>query len=77
MLDEAVAVLKPVALSLDAFNTQYLQSHASGLAILACAKVLRMLDAPRDEVESLLFTALGEGTALRVEVRCCALGGRC
>ncbi|KAG9311775.1 NMDA receptor-regulated protein 1-domain-containing protein [Chiua virens] len=68
VLDEAVAVMKPAEVSLDAFNSQYLQRHSfSGPGILASAKASRALDGPREEVENLVFTALGEGVRLRVE----------
>ena len=70
VLDASVAALKPAEVSLDAFNSQYLQRHSSsGAAILASAKVSRVLDAPREEVENLLFTALTEGVQLGLEVR--------
>ncbi|KAH0834787.1 NMDA receptor-regulated protein 1-domain-containing protein [Lanmaoa asiatica] len=68
VLDESMAVLKPAQVSLDAFNSQYLQHHSSSaLAILASARVSDMLDAPREEVENLLFTTLTDGVQLRLE----------
>lgn len=70
VLDESVAVLKPAEVSLDAFNSQYLQHHSSSaLAVLASAKVSYILDAPMEEVESLLFTILMDGVQLRLQVR--------
>jgi hypothetical protein len=69
-LDASVAALKPAEVSLDVFNSQYLQHHSSSApAIFASAKVSRILDAPREEVENLLFTTLTEGVQLRLEVR--------
>ena len=69
VLDASVAALKPAEVSLDAFNSQYLQRHSSSApAILASAKVSRDLDAPRDEVENLLFTTLADGVQLGLEV---------
>jgi hypothetical protein len=78
VLDASVAALKPAEVSLDAFNSQYLQRHASSAAaILASAKVSHVLDAPRDEVENLLFTTLADGVQLGLEVRslltCCPI----
>jgi len=68
VLDASVAALKPAEVSLDAFNSQYLQRHASSAAaILASAKVSHVLDAPRDEVENLLFTTLADGVQLGLE----------
>lgn len=70
VLDESVAALKPAEVSLDAFNSQYLQHHSSSAsAVLASAKVSHILDAPREEVESVLFTTLADGVQLCLEVR--------
>lgn len=72
VLDESVAALKPAEVTLDTFNSQYLQRDASSAAaILGSAKVLRILDAPTEEVESLLFTTLKDDVRLRLEVRRC------
>lgn len=70
VLDASVAALKPAEVSLDVFNSQYLQRHSSSApAILASAKAVHLLDAPREEVENLLFTTLTDGVQLRLEVR--------
>ncbi|KAF8550148.1 N-terminal acetyltransferase A, auxiliary subunit [Imleria badia] len=67
-LDASVAALKPAEVSLDVFNSQYLQHHSSSApAIFASAKASHILDAPREEVENLLFTMLTEGVQLRLE----------
>ncbi|KAG6379644.1 NMDA receptor-regulated protein 1-domain-containing protein [Boletus reticuloceps] len=68
VLDASVAGLKPVEVSLEVFNSQYLQRHSlSASGILASAKVSQMLDTPREEVENLLFTTLTDGVQLRLE----------
>lgn len=70
VLDASLAEFKPVEISLDAFNSQYLQRCSlSGRAILGAAKASRLLDTPREEVEQLLFTTLAEGVELGLEVR--------
>lgn len=70
VLDASVAELKPAEVSLDVFNSQYLQRHSSSAsAILASAKASRVLDAPREEVENVLFTTLVDGVQVRLEVR--------
>ncbi|KAF9226310.1 N-terminal acetyltransferase A, auxiliary subunit [Gyrodon lividus] len=68
ILEESSAVMKPVEVTLEAFNSQYLQLHSLlPLAVLASAKVSQSLDASRDEVENLLFTVLADGVKLRIE----------
>ncbi|KAJ7857249.1 NMDA receptor-regulated protein 1-domain-containing protein [Mycena olivaceomarginata] len=63
ILTESLAKLLPDEVSLETFNSQYLQRHsASAPAILAVAKVLVKLQTPREQVEETLFTAL-DGTA--------------
>ncbi|KAG8216414.1 N-terminal acetyltransferase A, auxiliary subunit, partial [Butyriboletus roseoflavus] len=64
-LDESVAAMKSAKVSLDTFNSQYLQRNASCAgAILGSAKVLGILDAPTEEIESLLFTTLNDNVRL-------------
>lgn len=72
VLGDTVAGMKPGEVSLDVFNSQYLQTNSSSApAILGSAKVSQILDAPREEVENVLFTALADGVLLRLEVRRC------
>lgn len=64
-----ITKLLPDEVSLEAFNSQYLQQHSSRAdAVLASARVSRMLDAPREEVEASLFNALNAGVELKLEV---------
>ncbi|KAJ6486930.1 NMDA receptor-regulated protein 1-domain-containing protein [Mycena sanguinolenta] len=59
ILTEAVAKLLPDEVSLETFNSQYLQRHStSAAAILAVTKVMVKLQTPREQVEETLFTAL-------------------
>lgn len=61
--------LLPDEVSMEAFNSQYLQRHSSRAdAVLAAAKVSRTLGAPREEVEASLFNALNADVELRLEV---------
>ncbi len=69
-MSPSLSKLVPDELSLERFNSQYLQNHSSrGDAILATAQALRILDAPREEVESAVFSALNADVELRLEVR--------
>lgn len=69
VLQDTLATLKPQEVTLEAFNSQYLQLYlASPSAILACAKVSRILGASAAEAESLLFTAITDAVELVVEV---------
>ncbi|CDO77958.1 hypothetical protein BN946_scf184971.g8 [Trametes cinnabarina] len=57
--------LIPEEVSLELFNSQYLQKHSSrGDAILGAARVSRDLGAPREEVEAAVFNALNAGVEL-------------
>lgn len=61
--------LIPDEVSLELFNSQYLQTHSSrGDAILAAAQASRILDAPREDVEGAVFSALNADVELRLEV---------
>ncbi|KAG1885401.1 NMDA receptor-regulated protein 1-domain-containing protein [Suillus subluteus] len=65
VLAESIASLLPAEVSLELFNSQYLQKHSSSpMAIVAHAKVAQILKAPQDEVGSILFTALKEPVQL-------------
>ncbi|KAG2124195.1 NMDA receptor-regulated protein 1-domain-containing protein [Suillus clintonianus] len=65
VLAESIASLLPEEVSLELFNSQYLQKHSSSsMAIVAHAKVARILKAPQDEVDSILFTVLREPVQL-------------
>ncbi len=65
----AILKLLPDEVSLEVFNSQYLQLHSSRAdAILAAAKVSRALDAPREEVEASLFNAVSANVELKLEV---------
>lgn len=70
ILAESIASLLPAEVSLELFNSQYLQKHSSSpMAIVAHAKVAQILKAPQDEVDSILFTVLKEPVQLDHEVR--------
>ncbi|KAH7882428.1 NMDA receptor-regulated protein 1-domain-containing protein [Phlebopus sp. FC_14] len=75
ILEETLAELKPPEVSLEVFNSQYLQLHsASAKAILACAKVLRDLEHSQEDVENLLFTGLTPSAdKLQIEDACAIL----
>jgi len=62
---ESIASLLPEEVSLELFNSQYLQKHSSSpMAVLAHAKVAQILGAPREEVEEILFTVLRQPVEL-------------
>lgn len=68
VLAESIASLLPTEVSLELFNSQYLQKHSSlPMAIVAHAKVARILKAPQDEIDSILFTVLKEPVQLHHE----------
>jgi len=59
VLTESLSSILPDEISLETFNSQYLQKHSSSAAaVLAAAQVSRKLDAAREEVEAILFTTL-------------------
>jgi len=59
LFDETLAQLLPEQLSLETYNSQYLQRHSTSVqAILAVAKVLYTLQSPLEEIETTVFTAL-------------------
>ena len=69
ILVETLRTLLPGDITLETFNSQYLQRHSSfPPAVLAAAKVSRTLGVPREELEALLFTTLSVGTLLDIKV---------
>jgi hypothetical protein len=67
---EALSNLIPAEVSLETFNSQYLQRHSTdGKAVLAAARVLRRLEAPLAEVESVLFGLFAQDVQLEIHVR--------
>lgn len=68
-MTEFISAILPDETSLETFNSQYLQRHtSSAAAVLAAAKVLRKLDASREEVEVVLFTAIQTDVQLDIRV---------
>ncbi|KAF7289948.1 hypothetical protein MIND_01370000 [Mycena indigotica] len=58
LLSEIASRLLPDQVSIEVFNSQYLQSHSEdSAAVLAVANVLVALKSPLDQVEETLFTA--------------------
>ena len=69
ILNEWLTTLFPEELSIDTFNSQYLQRHStSAPAVLAVANVSWMLDASREELETILFATLDENVQLDIKV---------
>jgi N-alpha-acetyltransferase 15/16, NatA auxiliary subunit len=69
VLTELLSSILPDEISLETFNSQYLQRHSSSAAaVLAAAKVSRKLDATREEVEDILFTTLKGDIQLDIKV---------
>lgn len=64
---ETIPKIIPDDVSLETFNSQYLQRHSTcPRAILAAAKVLLNLGAPREEVEETIFTSLRDEVTLDI-----------
>ncbi|KAF8180397.1 NMDA receptor-regulated protein 1-domain-containing protein [Pholiota molesta] len=71
---EALSNLIPAEVSLETFNSQYLQRHSTdGKAVLAAARVLRRLEAPLAEVESVLFGLFAQDVQLEIHTCIAAL----
>lgn len=69
LFNEELTQLIPGTLSLETYNSQYLQRHSTAVpAILAAAKVLRTLQSPLGDIEATVFTALGSEAKLDVKV---------
>lgn len=69
-LATAFEALLPQDVSLDRFNSEYLQKHAdSPPSVLAAAQALRLLGNPAQEVEDLLFGQLRPDSKLDFKVR--------
>ncbi|KAF9482671.1 N-terminal acetyltransferase A, auxiliary subunit [Pholiota conissans] len=63
----ALSKLIPAEVSLETFNSQYLQRHsANGKAILAAARVLRRLEAHLGEVENAVFGIFAQDVQLDI-----------
>ena len=69
VVKEALTKLLPDEVSLEHFNSQYLQKHSTnGRAILASAKVSRLLSSPADQVEASVFANFNPETSLDLKV---------
>jgi len=69
LFNKALAQLLPGDLSLETYNSQYLQRHSTSVqAILAAARVMYELHTPLGEIEATVFTALGAEAILTVKV---------
>ncbi|KAF8223436.1 N-terminal acetyltransferase A, auxiliary subunit [Tricholoma matsutake] len=68
LFNEELTQLIPGTLSLETYNSQYLQRHSTAVpAILAAAKVLHTLQSPLGDIEATVFTALGSEAKLDVK----------
>jgi N-alpha-acetyltransferase 15/16, NatA auxiliary subunit len=69
LFNDAWCQLLPEELSLETYNSQYLQRHSTSVpSILAAAKVLHKLQSPMGEIEATIFTALGAEVKLEIKV---------
>ncbi|TFK41639.1 NMDA receptor-regulated protein 1-domain-containing protein [Crucibulum laeve] len=67
VFSDSLLKILPSEVSLETFNSQYLQRHSmSASAIIAAAQGAHKLSAPRQEVENIVFTALNDGVDLKV-----------
>ena len=63
-------LLPPDEISLERFNSEYLQRHSGEPGkVLAAARVMKVLDAPIGSVEETVFGVFGEGSQLDISVR--------
>ncbi|TFK49358.1 N-terminal acetyltransferase A, auxiliary subunit [Heliocybe sulcata] len=70
----SVQELIPDEMSLDTYNSQYLQTHTtSANAILSCARASHRLEAPLAEIEDLVFTLFHADVDLDVKTSLAAL----
>lgn len=69
MLTAALAKLFPEEAALATFNSQYLQRHStSAKAILASARVLRIIGSPAEEIDNTVFSVFNPEVDLNVTV---------
>ncbi|KAF9457543.1 NMDA receptor-regulated protein 1-domain-containing protein [Collybia nuda] len=69
LFTESLANLLPEEVSLETYNSQYLQRHSdSASALLAVAKAAQLLKAPADEVEATIFATLGNSVNLTIKM---------
>ena len=68
LLSDTLSRFIPDDISLETYNSQYLQKNTSPLAILAAATVSWILGSSREEVENIVFTALEAPIQLSVKV---------
>jgi hypothetical protein len=66
---ESLSKLIPDSISLETFNSQYLQRHNSDAnALLAVARVMQMLQSPLSEIENTIFSIFDEGVEVDLKV---------
>jgi len=66
---ESLGNLIPDSVSLETFNSQYLQRHSSDAkALLAVARVLQMLESPLTEIENTIFSIFDENVEVDIKV---------
>lgn len=73
LLSDTLSRLLPEDISLETYNSQYLQKSTSPLAVLAAATVSRILGSSREEVENTVFATLEAPTQLDIKVSLAAL----
>ena len=67
---DALKELLPEEVSLETYNSQYLQQHStSPRAVLAAARAAQILGAPLAEVENTAFAVLSGEVELGIKVR--------
>lgn len=71
VFEDALRKLYTADVSLETFNSQYLQKHAQDpKAVVAAVRALRVLKAPAEEVDEVVFSLLGgDSVELGVKVR--------
>lgn len=70
VFEEAVKKLYPAEVSLETFNSQYLQKHCQDpKAVIAAARASKILNAPVEEVDGTIFSLLNTDIKLGIKVR--------
>ncbi|KAJ7057790.1 NMDA receptor-regulated protein 1-domain-containing protein [Mycena amicta] len=76
LLSEIASKLLPEEVSVEAFNSQYLQRHTTEpAAVLAVAQVSVKLEAPREQVEETLFTVFNPSLNIKTALAIVAFLG--
>lgn len=70
VVTSALLTLLPAELALETYNSQYLQRHStSAKSLLSVARVLFLLKAPQEQIDSTVFSILNPEVQMDIKVR--------